>query len=457
MIVLALLGVMALGGFFVLLTLEARNRGDVIVFVIFGLLILECAIFPHQGTVPAGLFRPTFGGFDMRLVDFMIPAAVLARLCVRGLPLRVTGLGLALFAFFAWYGFGFLIGIASGSSLELAVFQAKAIVHTGGMAILAAGVPVSRLTAPQPMRTFAKATAVAVLVIAAFGTVGLQVSAILPGSRLSLLGPDFATIAFSLGILCIVVEMAREERNTATMVACVVLLLAPIFARQRAAIIGAVACLVVLGFVMGSRRWQSLSPVRVSQAALLAGALILPMGFISVQSARSTKPVVPLAGSIQSTFGSTAKVQSADTRRELWKEARRLASQRPVLGWGLGRDFSVYQDTGRDEPFTGGDFHNVPFDVMVRSGTPGILFLAGLGGTVIYAIWVTWRRAQDLAGALTVACGIVLAGLATKSLFESTLQKFRLATLIGLCIGIIIAARRTVPDRFTETPEPAWS
>src|SRR2546423_617260 len=81
--------------------------------------------------------------------------------------------------------------------------------------------------------------AVLVVVTGALSTAHIPFSIpLLRGTQLGVVGADFGTIAFSLGLLCLFVEMARPNRHTPTIVACVVLMVGPFFAHQRAALIG---------------------------------------------------------------------------------------------------------------------------------------------------------------------------------------------------------------------------
>ncbi len=74
--------------------------------------------------------------------------------------------------------------------------------------------------------------------------------------------------------------------------------------------------------------------------------------------------------------------------------------------------------------------------------------------------FITWRGARNPAiAAAALAAGIVLVQLVAKGLFESVTQKYRLALVFGLFVGVIAQARRSeIAERQrVEISENQWS
>jgi hypothetical protein len=85
--------------------------------------------------------------------------------------------------------------------------------------------------------------------------------------------------------------------------------------------------------------------------------------------------------------------------------------------------------------------HNIFGDLVLRSGLVGLgLFLLALVTTAAAAArgW-SWHE-SDRAAALALAGGAVVAGLIAKGMVESIFEKYRLAVLLGLGIGVMISA-----------------
>ena len=172
---------------------------------------------------------------------------------------------------------------------------------------------------------------------------------------------------------------------------------------------------------------------------------------------------LPFAGSVDETFHSTAKEQSAESRVNQWRKARDLIEQRPVAGWGLGKTYTHY-DPGHREFFTTNLTHNIVGDLLLRTGVIGVLLFSIAMLLAVSDGWTAWRRQQDdLAAALALASVAIIAGLLARGMVESLFEKFRLATLLGITLGIIGSVAvaplraRARADRRLGEPEQAWS
>lgn len=88
-----------------------------------------------------------------------------------------------------------------------------------------------------------------------------------------------------------------------------------------------------------------------------------------------------------------------------------------------------------------------------------MLFLLAVGFSLGDGLRAWRRHADGGAAALALGCVAVVAGLLAKGMVESLFEKFRLATLLGLLLGAMIAmaasADRTSGPRRKNSE--AWS
>jgi O-antigen ligase len=242
---------------------------------------------------------------------------------------------------------------------------------------------------------------------------------------------------------------------------CGLMIVSGIVTGQRAALIGLVVTLFCALIVVTGRPWRRRSRARLSQLLPVIALLVVPLATVAVLDAR-TRPgtsAVPVVSSLTGSFSGVGKTQSANIRLRVWTLGRHLAQDRPVFGWGLGKNFSIFQANGSEDPFTGGDFHNIAIDLTVTTGLAGLaLFLLALL-TTLWSSFVTWRNARRAVFATAaLAAGIVLVQLVAKGLVESVTQKYRLALIFGLFVGVIAQAARSEMAEVGESQrsEPAW-
>lgn len=428
--------------------LEQRGRPEVAVFLLLALLVVEALIYPSQNEVPGGLFHPSIAGRAIRLPEYIIPLALLARVMVRGAPMRIGNTAIAWLAFFAWYGFGALVGLLFHHSFDQIFFQSKSVVFVGGAALLVGGVPVHRLVTPRRMRR---------LLIGLGGIVGIIAPAAvaktgfalhiprLPGSSIGLISPDAATILATVALIGLLFEATRRRRLLVAGLAAIPMFLTPFVATQRAAILGLAVMLGAVGFGMAAPTWRRRIRGTPTEGVLLLAILLIPvLSTISIramsQSSGNTS-LVPFADVVTETFVAQRKAQSADTRRNLWREGLTQFREYPAMGWGLGKTYEVAQAGRPNESLVGGGFHNIAVDLLVRRGVVGLVLFAVAMTLTLSDAFLAWRRsANRYIAVFGFACGTALVGLLAKGMVESLFEKFRLATLMGLLIGAIITA-----------------
>ena len=458
--ILVVLGVLAIVGGVACVILEERRRPEIMVLIVLMITVFDVLVYPDGGLEPPGILRPTLLGHDYRTADLVIAAALVARLVVRGFPRRITGPGLLWSAFFAFFLLAAPLGLANGHDSVLVLFQTKFVLEAGGMAILVAGVPVERFVSRSFIAKSAWIVGLASLapILAAAAGRDVSLPLLADSGFASRLGADTATVLLSLGFVLLIVELCNAAPRFGVVGWCGILILSPILSGQRAALIGMVVALLCAFVVVNGRPWRRRSRARLTQLLPLVACLAIPVGAGAILNARtsSTSASIPLVSSITQSFTGTGKNQSADIRLRVWDTGRKLIEQRPLFGWGLGQDFNIFQNNGSEDPFTGGDFHNIAIDLGVTTGFAGIaLFGLALLGS-LWDSFTVWRGARDPAiAAVALASGILLTQLVAKGLFESVTQKYRLALIFGLFIGLVAGAARVRQAELAEAAEVA--
>lgn len=444
---------------------EERERPELAVIVILGLLLVEGSLYPTQNEVPGGLFHPSLGGRALRLPEVLIPLALLARVVVRGAPRRLGATAVAWSAFGAWLAVGFPIGVLTHNSFDAAFFQAKAVIYLGGGFALVSGVPAARLAHGAFHRWLLLGLGVVVALSVPSALTGRAYALhlpLVPGASLGRLSPDFATILTVVAVVGLLLEAARPGRRLVVGLAAVPLLLSPLIATQRAAVVGVVAMLLVVGCLAAGPTWARRIRSTPTEGLILLCIVIAPvLVTIAVRAALPASPtasLVPFSRVVTETFTAQRKAQSAETREALWREGLLQARSYPLMGWGLGKTYSVERAAQPGVFLTGGGFHNVLVDLLVRRGIVGVLLFAFAIGCSLRDALGTWRRHGDPRVAVFCgACGAALVGLLAKGAAESVFEKFRLATLLGLLIGAIASAASSLHQLPSEPEdEDAW-
>lgn len=436
----AILALLLTGGLFVwFLRLEREGRAVVVVGVLLGLVIVESALYQSQNEIPAGLFHPEYEGSSFRLLDVVIPAAILARL-LQGTRSPPQWSGLLWLALLAWLATAGLVGVYDGNPLQLVGFHAKVIIYLGAL-LLSAGVPLAAyLDRGRPERVLGWSAGLA-LVLIATDIANVSVTAdlpILPLQELGTLGSDLATIFTSLGALALAIGLFAPERRGRLLASAAVLLTTPAVADQRAAFIAlALSIATVFAGMLLSRRRVHVTPTEGVLAIAAVAAILLVSALPGLTGGRSFK--LPLQDTLTTTFTSYEEVLTTRDRLNQWTAAGRLIEERPVLGWGLGKQYTYY-DPG-NLVFKQIDLtHNVFGDLLLRAGAVGLaLFLLALGSTSISLLRAWWTQSDDRAAAFALGIGALVAGLLGKGMAESIFEKYRLAVMLGLGIGAMIA------------------
>jgi O-antigen ligase len=438
----AILALLLTGALFVwFMRLERTGRSVVVVAFLLALVIVEAALYQSQNEIPIGLFHPDYRSLSFRLPDIVIPAAIVARLLQRGrsdVPNPTMLLWLALLAWLVTAG---VVGIYDGNPLRLVGFHGKAIVYLGAL-VLAADIPLEQYLARGRLERFLGWTAALAVVLIATDIAHVDITRdlpLLPLQNLGTMGSDAATIFTGLGSLTLAIGLFSAERRGRLLATAVPLLAAPVVADQRAAFIAlALALATVLAGMLLSRRRVHVTPTEGALAVAAVAAILLVSalpGFIG-----DTTVKLPFQDELTTTFTSYEEVLTTRDRLNQWSAAVPLIEERPIFGWGLGKQYTYY-DPGH-LVFKPIDLtHNIFGDLLLRSGAVGLaLFLLALGATAIRLVRAWWTQADDRAAAFALGVAAVVAGLLGKGMAESIFEKYRLAAALGIGVGTMISA-----------------
>jgi O-antigen ligase len=426
-----------------------------IVALLLILVIAESALYQNQDTIPTSLFHLQAGSVSFRVYDVLVPLAVLARLIARPKPRRSPIQVTLWSAFLVWYLFEAIAGLLGGNPKDFVAYEAKFIVYLGTF-VLVAAVPARRwLESPVLRRTIVGASILAALLIVA-SEAGLSINAanpVIPLLQFGDLGSDAATVFVILGVPTLAVGVCSEQHRLRTILVSLPLIASPLAAGQRASLLEVLASVVVLAILLAPRR--HMLRVGGAEVSLAVGVVVGAVALLVLVSALSPKPgiSVPFASSINQTFNSQGKQESAQDRLNQWAQARHLIAQRPVFGWGLGKTYEYYMPGFYE--FAPTDLtHNIVLDLLVRSGAVGLLLFTIGWLASLLDLWESVRNATDprlmalAAGVLAAFVGVIVHGQV-----ESIFEKYRIAVMIGMLAGVsvsfgseLLAPRRTADE-----------
>ncbi len=428
---------------------ERAERGHWVVYLLLGILVAESTLYANQTGIPRSLWHPGAGSFQFRLPEVVITVALVARLLTKGRPTRIGLPALLWTAVAAWWAAEAVEGVIRGDSMVKLPYEAKAIIYVVGAYALASGIPIRRFLEDRGFQRLLRWSAVAASVLLVFSigkfTTTFSVPFLAPQDTFGQMGTDAATIFVSLGVVGFLLELAKEERDRLNLLCVVPLALSPFFAFQRAVLLTlgtVVALLVVVALGSTSRRRLR---VRGGEVAIVALALVGVVLGVSVVPAitsqgSATNPITSeVSKTLGATLGSEAKQESAQSRLNKWSVALGDARQDPLLGQGLGFEYTYYAP---GQGFVTTDLtENILLDLWLRTGLLGlVLFLVALIASLANGFAV-WRAHPDrMVAVLTLALVAVVAGLVAKGQVESIFENYRLATVFGLSLGMLRSA-----------------
>ena len=418
---------------------ELEGNPERFVGAIVAVLLVESLLYPAQADVPVGAFRVPFLSGNLRTVDALVVIGVLARATVRPLPQRISRSGTLWLLASVWLATATVRGLLVGHATNIVLFSAMSLVGLFGSLLLVAGCDPTRLIAMLRGRYVAAVAAVVLVLIANTAADGGTYL----GTGLGVVHVDTASVFVALGTFVLLVEWSARQRSRWAAWAAVPLLASPLVIEQRATLVQLAATVLVVLWAMTRPEWRS--NVRVPRIQLLWGllaAVAVLMVVLIVQLSRDDGSL-PFADYYEETFASEGQQLSIQARTEALEVGLDEWGSARLYGHGLGHTYEIIRPggVGYREP---GTFDNVPLDLLVRSGLVGLaLFGAAFVSTLSDGISVWRRDRRSTVSALALAAVAVMVGVGVKALFESILEKGKLALVIGLSAGVIAAASRT--------------
>ena len=440
--------------------LERSGRGAAALVVVLGVLVLDCALFPTYGS-SNGIFQLPLLGRSFDLATAVAVVALVVRFVARGERVRLTTAAALWMAFLLWTGVAGVRGVLAGHEGGTVFYEGSVILHLGALGLLAATTPLPALVSDRGLPRLGAWAAPLAVLIALLDTAQVRLELPLPLMDVrgfGTLGADAATVFASLGAVCGVIALTRPPGRRGCLLPAAALVASPLFGSQRAAMLGVGVTLLVIaiGFLAQGRA-RVFRLVRGELAVAFLLVVMLAAGVVAVTTvAGRSVGESGLAEQLRHTFVSTAKQQSAQSRRNQWGEALEVAGDAPMTGGGLGTSYR-YFEVGPDELRISSITHNLLLDVGLRTGLVGVLLLlAATVASVLDARSVLGSRAGPAAKAVALAAVAVLLGLLAKGGVESVFEKHRLALLIGVSLGLVHAARTSVGASDGSTSEP-WT
>jgi O-antigen ligase len=450
---LAMLGLIGIGLLVALVGLFARwertGKEHFAPVGLLGLLVIEATLYVDQNNLPRSLFHPGSGSIQLRLPEIYITLALIGRLIGRGKPTRIGFPAALWLAFGVWMVVGIIEGHLYHNSFSQNVYEAKAIVYVVGGYALAAGVPVRRYLDTRALYWVRNLCVVAATVLDLMTMAHVTVSVnipLLPLQGFGQVGSETAALFVAIGTMCFLPELASGRVRVASVVALVPLLASVVLANERAVLVNEAVMigvlLIVLGVVGYGRGVVKRMKVQSGQVILtLLAVVAIALAALVVPAAVHQRPVqIPLSNQIHQLFHSQGKAESAQDRLDMASEAEALIPQHPIIGWGLGVEFPFYEAGVRKVQLTP-YAHDLVLDLLLRLGVVGLLlYLAALFRLEFDGLGV-WRQHPDPeVAAFALALVAILAGLFVYSLLEPVIDEYRLATLLGISMGMLRSA-----------------
>jgi O-antigen ligase len=452
-VTLAMLGCVGVGVLVAVVMLFARwereGKTHLAPVGLLALLVVEATLYVDQNNLPRSLFHPGAGSTQLRLPEIYITLALLGRLLARGKPKRI-GLPAALWlAFGAWMVVGIVEGELYGNPFSQNVYEAKAIVYVVGGFALAAGVPVRQYLDTRALfwvRNFCVVAATLLDVMTmAHVTVSVNIP-LLPLQGFGAVGSETAALYVAIGVMCFLPQLANGRVGVASVVALVPLLASVALANERAVLVNVAVLLgvllIILGFVGYGRGVVRRLKVQMGQVALtLLAVVAIALAVLVTPAALNQRPVqIPMASTFHDLFHSQGKAESAQDRIDMASEAESLIPLHPIIGFGLGVEFPFYEAGVRKVQLTP-YAHDLVLDLWLRLGIVGLLLYLGAYIVLLLGGLGVWRQhPEPEIAAFALALVAILSGLFVYSLLEPVIDEYRLATLLGLSLGLLRSA-----------------
>ena len=189
--------------------------------VLLAMLVPETSLYENQDNMPRDLFHPGSGAFEFRLPEVIITLALLARIVVRGRATRVGVAPLVWMAFGAWICVALVEGVLRHNDITQIPYEGKVIVYVVGGYALAAGVPIQRFFEGRAFERLVRWSALPATVVILMSRRPTRATPstcpCCPLPDFGVDGSDAATIFAALGLIGLLLELAKEKRSRLTL------------------------------------------------------------------------------------------------------------------------------------------------------------------------------------------------------------------------------------------------
>jgi len=436
-----------------------ERRGKVLraTVILLVLELVDAALYQDQDLIPRGLFHPGSGSTQLRLPELFIAVALIGRLAAKRMPERIGYPAMLWVAFGFWMLVEVVEGYLRGNVHSQVLYEGKAAIYLLGGFALASAVPARQYLDARIFERLARWFAPLALVLdvmsAGHSSLGIR-APLLPVPDFGALGADVATMFAGVGLIALMLELGKERRSLWTVASTIPLLLSTVVAGQRAALVGLAASLALLVLISMGENARRRLRVNLSEIGLAVLAIFaLTLAVVLVPAALSQRaPSIPFSSTINTEFSSTGKAQSAQDRINELQAARRMIPRELIFGWGLGLEYS-YWSPGPNVEVTSALTEDVYLDLWLRTGLVG-------AGLFVLAMLVflgdglrVWRSHQDrMVSLFALALVAVVFGILVKGGFESIFEKYRLATMLGLLLGMLRSTVTSAGGTWSSSP-----
>lgn len=407
--------------------------------------LVEAALYETENLVPRGLFHPGSNTTQLRFPEIFITVALLGRLVARRLPKRIGVPPLLWLAFGAWMFVELVEGFLRENSHTIVLYDAKSAIYILGGFALAAAVPVRDFIDAQFFERLARWFAPLALLLDLMTVRGVIINLnlpLVPLQQFGVIGADAATMFGAIGLIALMLELGKERRNLLTIACTLPLFLMTVLSGQRAALLGLVVTilfLMVVSLGATARRRLRIHPSEVLLMVMVVFGVTLLV--VVIPAVRNEEPIrIPFSSTFSNEFNSAGKLESAQDRVDESQLAYSLIHQQLLFGSGLGLQYSYWQP-GPDMYVTESTTDDMYLDLAIRTGLVGLgLFLLATAVSLVDGFLV-WRRHHDTMVAIfALSLVAVIVGLLVKGSVESILEKYRIATMLGLTLGMLRSA-----------------
>jgi O-antigen ligase len=448
----ALAGLLVLGVLAAVM-LRRERAGDRLtaLHIVLVILVLDTALFPQGGT-STGIFVLPINNHTTGVLFLLVPGLLFLRWLSGTARLRFSFAGAAWLLFFAWYVAEFIAGHERGNDSSAAIQEAKVIILLGGTALLIAGVPVRDLVGRYGIPRVVRWAAPIAAILTATSLAGYHTNSsfgLFRGVGTGTMGADAASVFASLGLLGLAVALSAPDHHRRGMIASGVLLIAPVFTGQRASLLGLITGFLFLAlWPVLSKRHRVMHVAAKEKVAILL-VLVAAAGLLSLATA-SGHGFNAKNSQVATSFNSPGKKDSAQSRENQWKISTGLIKEKPILGWGLGERYShIEKIEDAPEFVVNNDLtHDIFLDILLRAGAVGLFFLLlALVSSGVAGLSAAYRHVSARVAAVGIAGTAILVEMVTRGAVESIFEKERLSVLVGIAVGICVAAGRSTKAR----------